>query len=378
MGYTSSWDDESMENAVKIIGLTGNIATGKSVIRRMLANSGVLGLDADVIAHRTLYPGGSAYQAVLNLFGDSILSPEGQINRQSLGDIVFSDPHKLQQLESIVHPAVETTIRARIQACACPVVVIEAIKLLESGLSAICDSIWVSHASIRTQVSRLINERDMAEVAAQSRIAAQPSQSEKLNQADVVINTGGSFRATWRQIQDALGDTINSVLFADLLHFNNQIWTDAQTFIDVLSRFWKTAAPSISTNLYEALGACMVLPICVGDQIITLTRWKGHNFTAALQDVLKGIEKVSNVEILPPLERHARLQQCEILILSQAFAADLEPSPAVWGFRQMTLENLTYPAWQEAAGRVGASQTNPVWVKELSRPFELEREETHF
>ena len=86
MGYTSSWDDKSMENAVKIIGLTGNIATGKSVIRRMLANSGALGLDADVIAHRTLYPGGLAYQGVLNLFGDSVLSAGGQINRQSLGE----------------------------------------------------------------------------------------------------------------------------------------------------------------------------------------------------------------------------------------------------------------------------------------------------
>lgn len=365
-----------MERAVKIIGLTGNIATGKSVIRRMLANSGALGLDADVIAHRTLYPGGLAYQGVLNLFGDSILSAGGQINRQYLGDIVFSDFHKLQQLESIVHPAVEASIHARIQACACPVVVIEAIKLIESGLSTFCDSIWVSHASTKTQISRLTHDRDMTRANAQTRIAAQPAQLEKLNQADVVINTEGSFRATWRQIHDALGDTIKSGLFAGSLHFNNQNCTDAQTFVDALSGFWKTATPSISTNLYHALGSSMVLPIYDRDQIIALTQWKEHNFTAALQDVLTGIEKVSNVEILSPLERHARLQQCEILILSQVFAAGLQPSPSVWGYRQMNLENLTYPTWQEAAGQDGASPTDPVWVKVLAEPFEQERKET--
>ena len=376
MGYTSSWDDESMENSVKIIGLTGNIATGKSIIRRMLANSGALGLDADVIAHRTLYHGGLAYQGVLNLFGDSVLSAGGQINRQSLGNIVFSDSKKLQKLESVVHPAVEASIHARIQTCACPVVVIEAIKLLESGLSAICDSIWVSHASTKTQVSRLTHERDMAWTNAQSRIAAQPPQLEKLNHADVVINTEGSFRATWRQIQDALGDTIKSGLFTGSLHFNNQNCTDAQTFIDALSGFWKTATPAISTNLYHALGASMLLPICDSDQIIALTQWKEHNFTAALQNVLTGIEKVSNVESLSPLERHARLQQCEILILSQGFAAGLQPSPSLWGYRQMNLENLTYPAWQEAARQYGASQTDPVWIKVLAEPFEKERKET--
>ncbi len=108
-----------------LIGLTGNIATGKSVVRRMLVNHGALGLDADLIAHRTQYPGGKAYQAIINTFGSDILSPEKEISRAKLGEIVFADPDRLIVLEALVHPAVTADIEERIEQATLPIVVIE-------------------------------------------------------------------------------------------------------------------------------------------------------------------------------------------------------------------------------------------------------------
>ncbi len=193
-----------------IIGLTGNIATGKSVVRRMLVNHGALGLDADIIAHRTLYPGGKAFQPVIDVFGKNILTPSGEIDRKKLGQIVFQDPEQLAILESLTHPAVTEAIRERIERSDLPLIVIEAIKLFESPLIDLCNTVWVSQASPMFQLERLLQTRNMTEETARQRIAAQPPQSEKRKRADVVINTEGPFQQTWQQVRQALNDTIQS------------------------------------------------------------------------------------------------------------------------------------------------------------------------
>lgn len=187
-----------------IIGLTGNIGTGKTTVLRMLAARGAYTIDADAIAHRVMEPGGSAYEAVVAAFGPEILNPDGTINRQRLGQIVFADPDRLARLEQIVHPAVIAAVNALIEQTTAPVVVVEAIKLLEAGMAAaMCDQVWVVTSPVEQQIERLMVERGMTREAAVARMAAQSPQSFKIGQADVVLDNSGTFADLERQVEAA-------------------------------------------------------------------------------------------------------------------------------------------------------------------------------
>ena len=186
-----------------IIGLTGNIATGKSLALGMLARLGAAAVDADQVAHRVLRRGGAAYEAVLAAFGRGILGADGEIARGKLGAIVFADPAQLRRLEAITHPAIRQEIDRRIRGAVAEVVVIEAIKLLEGDLKNAVDAVWVVDAAPATQRRRLIAERGMSPAEAQRRINAQNSQADKLRQADVIIANDGDIAATHAQVERA-------------------------------------------------------------------------------------------------------------------------------------------------------------------------------
>lgn len=188
------------------LGLTGNIATGKSTVAQMLADLGAEHLDADHVAHAMLAPDGPAYAAVVAAFGAGILTAAGTIDRGKLGAIVFSDPDALRRLEALVHPPTLAEIERRIQASAAAIVVVEAIKLLESGLAADYNAIWVTTCPPETQIARLCATRNLSPAAAERRVAAQPPQAEKLARADVVIHTEGTLEATRLQVTRAWED----------------------------------------------------------------------------------------------------------------------------------------------------------------------------
>ena len=124
-----------------IIGLTGNIATGKSVVRRMLEHLGAYTIDADALSHRVIAKGAPGYQPVLDKFGTWLLDKDSQIDRGKLGRLVFSDAQALAQLEDIVHPYVLQAIDMLVKRATQIVLVIEAIKLLESDLRNKCDTL---------------------------------------------------------------------------------------------------------------------------------------------------------------------------------------------------------------------------------------------
>jgi len=124
-----------------VIGLTGNIGTGKSVVRRMLEHLGAYGIDADALSHRAIAKGAPAYEPILETFGRYVLGPDDQIDRRKLGKLVFSDSEALKQLESIVHPLVNQAVDLIVRRAPQKIIVIEAIKLLESSLAEVCDSI---------------------------------------------------------------------------------------------------------------------------------------------------------------------------------------------------------------------------------------------
>jgi dephospho-CoA kinase len=157
-----------------LIGLTGNIATGKSLVGHMLAELGARVIDADRIAHAVMEPGGPAYRLVVEAFGQGILAADGTVDRARLGAIVFRDPQALARLERAVHPATTAQVDRLIAATAEPVVVIEAIKLIEAGLHKRCDALWVVTAPYEVQQERLMRTRQLSESAARLRIEAQP------------------------------------------------------------------------------------------------------------------------------------------------------------------------------------------------------------
>lgn len=189
------WPDKT------VIGLTGNIGTGKSVVRRILEHLGAFGLDADGLAHRAMSPGAPAYLPIVESFGKWIIDPDGRINRERLGNVVFSDPNALAQLEKISHPIIRQGLDLLIKRANQDVVVIEAIKLFEGGLADECDAVWVVDAPEDVQLERLMNYRKMSEAAARLRIETQPSQADKLERADVVIKNDGGYEQTFEQVQ---------------------------------------------------------------------------------------------------------------------------------------------------------------------------------
>jgi dephospho-CoA kinase len=191
-----------------VIGLTGNIATGKSEVRKMLARLGAFGIDADQLAHQAIEPGAAGFRPVLQTFGETLLTAEGAIDRAALGKIVFSDPQALARLEAIIHPIVRQAIHAQVMSAAAKVIVIEAIKLIEGGLYLLCDSVWVTTAPVEQQAARLLQQRQMAEKDARQRILAQAAPELKMKHAQVVISNHASLDDTWQQVMQNWRETL--------------------------------------------------------------------------------------------------------------------------------------------------------------------------
>lgn len=188
---------------VTVIGLTGNIGTGKSTVRQMLAELGAAVIDADQLAHEVIVPGTLGWQQVVDAFGPEVVAADGTIDRARLAAIVFSDPMALARLEAIIHPLVIQETDRRIRAIGRGVVVIEAIKLVESGMHRDCDALWVVTARPEQQLERLMHQRGMSAAEVQRRMAAQPPQSEKVALADVVIDNSGTLEETRAQVEAA-------------------------------------------------------------------------------------------------------------------------------------------------------------------------------
>jgi len=186
-----------------VIGLTGNIGTGKSTVARMLAKLGAQVIDADCIAHELMAPGTSIWQAVVEEFGPEMVGENGAIDRARLGDMVFSDPQALARLEAILHPAVIQEVNRRIRDSDARVVVVEAIKLIEAGMHRRYDALWVVTCQPEQQVVRLATQRRMSEEEIKQRLAAQSPQAEKVALADVVIDNSGTLAETKAQVERA-------------------------------------------------------------------------------------------------------------------------------------------------------------------------------
>jgi dephospho-CoA kinase len=177
------------------IGLTGPIGCGKSTVVSWLAELGAEVIDADLVAHEVTGAGSPATAAIVEEFGPQLLRPDGSLDRAALGRIVFADPDALVRLEAIVHPAVRPVILERIEGASergAPAVVVEAIKLVEGGLAALCDEVWLVTCDQEQQLRRL-TARGADRADADARIAAQSGLVERLAPAATrVIDTSGT------------------------------------------------------------------------------------------------------------------------------------------------------------------------------------------
>jgi dephospho-CoA kinase len=187
----------------RLIGLTGNIGTGKSTVAAMLAELGAEVIDADQVAHEVMRAGTPAHERIIEIFGPGVLGPDGEIDRARLGAIVFADAAALARLEAVVHPATLEAIGRRVAATSADVVVVEAIKLIESGMAEECDSVWVTACRPEQQIHRIVGGRGLSRAEAERRVRAQPPQEEKIARADVVIDTAGSLSRTRAQVRAA-------------------------------------------------------------------------------------------------------------------------------------------------------------------------------
>ncbi len=183
-----------------IVGVTGNICAGKSAVCNILEDIGAQIIDADIITHDVMKSYSPVFKDIVEEFGEKILNNKGEIDRKILGQIVFSDKLSLNRLELLLHPMIRSKIEETILDSNDGVIVVEAIKLLESGLSNHCDSVWVVNASFEQRVERLIQRDNINAKEAQNRLHMQGPQELKLQQADVIIANSRSLEETYVQV----------------------------------------------------------------------------------------------------------------------------------------------------------------------------------
>ncbi len=345
-----------------VIGLTGNIATGKSVVRRMLEHLGAYGIDADALAHRAMAKGAPGYQPIIDTFGKIILDSNGEIDRAKLGRIVFADPDSLRMLEKIVHPLVEQAIDLLIQRASQRIIVIEAIKLLEGPLAAACDTIWVTFAPPHLQKERLMSKRGMSEAEALQRIQAQGPQEIKTAAANVVIQNVGSFEDTWKQVTAAwkvispITDTSPVVMKkakVGELAVQRGRPRDSANIANLITRLSGGANPQTQEGVMAAFGEKAFLLLMSGDQLVGLAGWQVENLVARTTDLY--VDPVIPLDqaiqtLVKEVERASQDLQCEaslIFVPPQLAAQEL-----IWkdlGYERRSPQTLGVQAWQEAA-----------------------------
>jgi dephospho-CoA kinase len=183
------------------VGLTGGIGAGKSEVSQRLASYGALVIDADQIAREVVEPGTPGLAQVVGLFGTGVLAPDGTLDRQRLGEIVFGDDELRAKLNSIIHPLVGARIRELEQGADADAILIEDVPLIaENDLAGFYDLVVVVDVPPRLQEERLIRARGMTPDQVAVRMAAQASREQRLAIAGIVVDNSGSLAELDREV----------------------------------------------------------------------------------------------------------------------------------------------------------------------------------
>ncbi|MBN2046183.1 MAG: dephospho-CoA kinase [Anaerolineales bacterium] len=364
----------SARNKKTIIGLTGNIATGKTVVRRMLGHLGAYTIDADALTHRIMAPDGPGYQPIIHEFGKFILDQDGSINRQRLGKLVFTDPEALSALEAIIHPYVRKAVDYLIKNAKQNVIVVEAIKLLESPLKDQADVIWVTTSSQDNQLARLSAKRGMSAAESRQRMASQSPPSEKIAAADLVISNDGSFENTWQQVlagweqlfpEDAAADPETEqaesiVSQADLSAVKlEEMRTErakprqAEDIARFINRHSGRKETLTRMDVMALFGEKAFMLLYAQKQLAGVVGWQVENLVARVNEVY--IDETINQPaalraLMKAIEQASKELQAEALLVfvDPVQAADT----TLWqplDYMIHTIEQLEIDAWKEAA-----------------------------
>jgi dephospho-CoA kinase len=347
-----------------VIGLTGNIATGKSVVRKMLEHLGAYGIDADALSHRAISKGAPGYKPVVDTYGRWVLAGDGQIDRAKLGRIVFASPEALKTLEDIVHPLVRDAIDVLVRRSRQFVIVIEAIKLLEGDLHTYCDAIWVTDAPQEAQMIRLIEKRGLDSDAAWERITAQEAQADKLARADVVIQNNRTFEETWKQVLTAwqlmvpVGQTEPAIAPRRAIKLGEFVARragpqQAEEIAEFITRLTHRRRKLTRADIMAAFGEKAFLTLVQDDHLVGLLGWQVENLVARVDDVY--IEssiplKESIKTMMKEVEHASRELQCEAALLF--LPPNLAQYRELWNslnYDARTVKDLGVRAWQDAA-----------------------------
>jgi len=347
-----------------VIGLTGNIGTGKTVVRRMLEHLGAYTIDADALSHRAIAKGAPGHQPVVEHFGRWILDTDGEVNRNRLGALVFRDAAALRELEQIVHPLVRKAVDVLVRRATQPAVVIEAIKLLEGDLRNACDSIWVTYAPPVVQIERLTRKRNISREEALQRINAQTPQTGKIEAADVVIRNIGSYDDLWKQVSSAwkkhvpvptgplrLGPT--KELKPGEFSVSRGKPKDSEAIADLINHLSNGGRQLTADNIMAQFGDKAYMLLQSGRKLVGIAGWQVENLVVRTTDLYlepdidtaKALEK-----LVQEIEKVSSDLQCEASLVFPS--SDLAAQDAVWkklGYEGRSPETLGVQAWTDAA-----------------------------
>lgn len=191
---------------MKLLAVSGGIASGKSTISRRFVELGAVHIDADQLAREAVEPGSRGLEAVRARFGDEVIAPDGSLDRAELASIVFQDPEKLAALGEIVHPEVRRLFKERLESIeredADAVVIYDVPLLVEASPGGDWDLVVMAEAPAQTRIERMVNLRGMSREDAERRIANQADDESRRAIADVVVDTGGSEQHTLQQVDE--------------------------------------------------------------------------------------------------------------------------------------------------------------------------------
>jgi len=345
-----------------VIGLTGNIATGKSVVRKMLGHLGAYGIDADALSHRAIDKGAPGYKKVVDIFGKWILGPDNEIDREKLGRLVFDNLDALKALEDIVHPIVRTAIDVLVRRAEQKVIVIEAIKLLEGDLYKTCDTIWVANVPRRLQISRLMSKRNMSRDDAEKRIMVQTPQEEKIKSAHVVIENDGTFENTWRQVVAAWRTLIPVMeppvrrpyeVPAGEITVHRARPQEAEEIARFIAKITQGMRRPTRSDVMAAFGEQAYMVLTLDQRMVGLLGWQVENLVTRVKDILL-VSKLplghAMNTIMNEVEKASKQLQSEACLLF--VSPEMANHQRIWktlGYDRRNIEDLGVRAWEDAA-----------------------------
>jgi dephospho-CoA kinase len=330
----------------------------------MLGHLGAYGIDADALAQRTYARGAPGYHPVIKQFGHWVLTPDSEIDRGRLGRIVFSDPQALTVLEGIVHPLVGQAIDFLIKRAPQPVIVIEAIKLMEAGISGQCDSLWVAYAPKEIQLARLTMRRRMSRAEAIQRIEGQPPQELKTSAAQVVIKNIGSFEDTWKQVVAAWKKTVPGAEAVSVEPVETKAAEGEYTLLRgspqhsaeiaaLINRVQNPVRPMTEQDIMEKFGEKAFLLLKVDSTLRGAVGWQVENLVSRTTEMIFDpfLDAAKAIPaLITEMEQASRVLQCEAsLIFAVPQLGRLETLWRTMGYTRILPETLKVRAWQDAA-----------------------------